>query len=96
MIIWPVRVVLLVMASFPLALQAENAALQAGAASVDITPSADAALPMSGYADRKEGFKGIHDHIYTRAIVFGDGSRFAAVVAWELIGVPNAAYQPSI
>jgi len=93
MIIWPVRVVLLVMASFPLALQAENAALQAGAASVDITPSADAALPMSGYADRKEGFKGIHDHIYTRAIVFGDGSRFAAVVAWELIGVPNAVWE---
>ena len=93
MIIWPFRVVLLVMASFPLALQAENAALQAGAASVDITPSADAALPMSGYADRKEGFKGIHDHIYTRAIVFGDGSRFAAVVAWELIGVPNAVWE---
>ncbi len=93
MIIWPVRVLLLVMASFPLALQAENAALQAGAASVDITPSADAALPMSGYADRKEGFKGIHDHIYTRAIVFGDGSRFAAVVAWELIGVPNAVWE---
>ena len=93
MIIWPVRVVLLVMASFPLALQAENAALQAGAANVDITPSADAALPMSGYADRKEGFKGIHDHIYTRAIVFGDGSRFAAVVAWELIGVPNAVWE---
>jgi len=81
------------MASFPLAFQAENAALQAGAASVDITPSADAALPMSGYADRKEGFKGIHDHIYTRAIVFGDGSRFAAVVAWELIGVPNAVWE---
>src|SRR5256885_8120263 len=38
------------------------------------------ALPIS---DRKEGFKGIHDHIYTRAIVFGDGSRFAAVVAWR-------------
>jgi len=81
------------MASFPLALQAENAALQAGAANVDITPSADAALPMSGYADRKEGFKGIHDHIYTRAIVFGAGSRFAAVVAWELIGVPNAVWE---
>src|SRR6266550_4471780 len=29
----------------------------------------------------------------TRAIVFGDGSRFAAVVAWELIGVPNAVWE---
>src|SRR2546427_13091327 len=93
MIIWPVRVVLLVMASFPLALQAENAALQAGAASVDITPAADAALPMSGYADRKEGFKGIHDHIYARAIVLSDGVRVAAIVAWELIGVPNTVWE---
>src|SRR2546429_4311952 len=87
MIIWPFRAVLLAMASLPLALRAESAGLQAGAAKVDITPSADAALPMSGYADRKEGFKGIHDHIYTRAIVFGDGTRVAAVVAWGLIGV---------
>ena len=92
MIIWPFRAVLLAMASLPLALRAESAGLQAGAAKVDITPSADAALPMSGYADRKEGFKGIHDHIYTRAIVFGDGTRVAAVVAWELIGVPDAVW----
>jgi hypothetical protein len=48
---------------------AASATLQVGAAKVDITPAADAALPMSGYADRVEGFKGIHDHIYARAIV---------------------------
>lgn len=76
-----------------LPLVAESATFQAGAAKVDITPSADAALPMSGYADRKEGFKGIHDHIYARAIVFGDSTRRAAIVAWELIGVPNAVWQ---
>lgn len=92
MVIWLFRAVLLVMASLPLALRAENVAFQAGAAKVDITPSGDAALPMSGYADRKEGFQKIHDHIYTRAIVFGDGARLAAVVAWELIGVPDAVW----
>lgn len=75
------------------AVVAESATFQAGAAKVDITPSADAALPMSGYADRKEGFKGIHDHIYARAIVFGDVTRLAAIVSWELIGVPNAVWQ---
>jgi neutral ceramidase len=66
---------------------------QAGAAKVDITPAPDAALPMSGYAGRKEGFKGIHDHIYARAIVLSDGSRQAAMVAWELIGVPTPVWE---
>lgn len=72
---------------------AESRTLEAGAATVDITPAADAGLPMSGYAGRTEGFKGIHDHIYARAIVLSDGSRLAAIVSWELIGVPNAAWE---
>ena len=93
MIIWLFRAILLIGTSLLLALGAESATLQAGATKVDITPSADAALPMSGYADRKEGFKGVHDHIYTRAIVFGDGTKLAAVVAWELTGVPNAVWE---
>src|SRR5215472_15278550 len=67
--------------------------LQAGAAKTDITPAPDVALPMSGYASRQEGFKGIHDHIYARAIVLSDGSRYAAIVSWDLIGVPTAAWQ---
>ncbi len=91
--IWPFRLILVIGASLLPALGAECQALRAGAAKVDITPSPDAAMPMSGYADRKEGFKGIHDHIYARAIVFGDGTRFAAVVTWELIGVPNAVWE---
>jgi hypothetical protein len=70
-------------------LAAETGTLQAGAAKVDITPAPDAALPMSGYAGRKEGFKGIHDHIYARAIVLSDGSRQAAILTWELIGIPT-------
>jgi neutral ceramidase len=67
--------------------------LRAGAAKVDITPPAGAAVPMSGYAGRQEGFKGIHDRIYARAIVISDGVRHAALVSWELIGVPNAVWE---
>src|SRR5260370_13046915 len=66
--------------------------LRAGAARVDITPSAGAALPMSGYANRTHGFEDIHDHIYARAIVLDDGVTSAAIVAWELIGVPNTVW----
>ena len=90
---WPLRTILLMGTSLLLTVVAESGTLEAGAAKIDITPSADAALPMSGYANRKLGFRGIHDHIYARAIVLGDGSRLAAVVAWELIGVPNAVWE---
>src|SRR4051812_38111616 len=69
-----------------------GAALQVGAAKVEITPAADAALPMSGYANRTQGFKGIHDPIYVRAIVLDDGTTQAAIVAWELIFVPDAVW----
>src|SRR5215831_14686096 len=71
---------------------AERGTLRAGAARVDITPPADAALPMSGYGSRTQGFKGIHDSIYVRAIVVDDGNTQAAVVAWELIFVPDAIW----
>jgi neutral ceramidase len=66
--------------------------LSAGAARVDITPPADAALPMSGYPGRKR-FQKIHDHIYVRAIVLSNGTRKAAILAWELIGMPTAVWQ---
>jgi neutral ceramidase len=72
---------------------ADVGTLRVGAAKVDITPARDAALPMSGYAGRKEGFKGIHDHIYARAIVISDGSTEAALVTWELIGVPTRLWE---
>src|ERR1700747_2634671 len=72
---------------------AETGTLQAGAAKVDITPAADAAIPMSGYANRTGGFQGIHAHIYARAIVLSDGTQQAAVVSWELIGVPTPVWE---
>ena len=36
---------------------AETGTLRAGAAKIDITPAPDAALPMSGYASRKEALR---------------------------------------
>ncbi len=71
---------------------AERGPLRVGAARVDITPPANAALPMSGYAGRTQGFKGIHDHIYARAIVLDDGATQAALIAWELIFAPDGVW----
>jgi neutral ceramidase len=70
-------------------LRADGGALRAGAARVDITPPADAALPMSGYGNRTQGFKGIHDNIFVRAIVLDDGTTQVALIAWELLYVPD-------
>jgi neutral/alkaline ceramidase-like enzyme len=67
--------------------------LRAGAAKVDITPAPDAALPMSGYGGRTEGFKGIHDDLNVRAIVLDDGASQAALVGCEVIGVSHTLWE---
>lgn len=72
---------------------AGTGALRAGAAKIDITPAADTALPMSGYAGRIEGFKAIHDPLHVRAIVVEDGTSTAALLAVELIGMSADFWQ---
>lgn len=69
------------------------AEFRAGAARIDITPAPDAGLLLSGYAGRTQGFTGIHDRIYVRAIVMDDGSGPAAIVAAEVIGVREEAWK---
>src|SRR5258707_4748897 len=69
-----------------------SAPLRAGAARIDITPPADAGLPMSGYGGRTQGFRGIHDNVYVRAIVLDDGGTQVALVAWESLFVPDAVW----
>jgi hypothetical protein len=67
--------------------------LRAGAARIDITPAANAALPLSGYAGRIDGFKTIHDPLHVRAIVVDDGASQAAIVGVELIGMSTAFWE---
>ena len=67
--------------------------LRAGAARVDITPAADAALQMSGYSGRTQGFKDIHDNLNIRAIVVDDGTTQAAIISAEVIGFSHALWQ---
>jgi neutral ceramidase len=71
----------------------QTARFRAGASKVDITPASDAALPMSGYAGRKEGFKGIHDDLSVRAIVLDNGTSQAALIGCELIGISAALWE---
>jgi hypothetical protein len=88
----PAGILLLWGLSFATAGGVEGGPLRAGAARVDITPAQDAALPMAGYASRTQGFRGIHDHVFVRAIVLDDGTTQAALVAWESLFVPDAVW----
>jgi neutral ceramidase len=74
------------------ALAADQGSLRVGAIRVVITPASDAALPMSGYAGRTEGFKAIHDPLHLRAIVVDDGKNQAALISCEVIGFSNALW----
>ena len=63
-------------------------ALQAGTAKINITPTTP--IPMSGYGGRNDPFKGVHDSLYARVIVFSDGVNKAATVTCEIVGLSNA------
>ncbi len=72
---------------------ADKGSLRAGAAKVDITPAADAALQMSGYANRTAGFERIHDSLNVRAIVVDDGAVQAAIISCEIIGLSTTFWE---
>jgi neutral ceramidase len=61
--------------------------LVAGTAKVNITPGTP--IPMSGYGGRDEPFKGVHDDLFARVVVFSDGKNKAALIATDLIGISN-------
>jgi len=70
------------------AVAASEGGLQAGAAKILITPRTP--IPMSGYGMRKEPFKGVHDDIYARAVVFSDGENKAVILSAEVIGFSHS------
>jgi hypothetical protein len=73
---------------------AQKGTLRAGAARIDITPAPGTSLPMSGYAGRTAGHKAVQDNLYARAIVVDDGSTQAAIVACDLIFMPQNLWEP--
>ena len=65
--------------------------LRAGTAKINITPRTP--IPMSGYGGRDDPFKGVHDEIFARVVVFDDGKNKAALISMETIGVSNAFWK---
>ena len=75
--------------SLVLAAPGEN--FSAGTAKVKITP--EKPIPMAGYHSRSEPFKGVHDDLFARAVVFSDGSNKAAIISADVIWFPEAAWE---
>ncbi|MCK5279251.1 MAG: neutral/alkaline non-lysosomal ceramidase N-terminal domain-containing protein, partial [Cyclobacteriaceae bacterium] len=65
-----------------------SSTLHAGSAKVNVTP--DTPIPMSGYGNRSEAFKGVHDSLYVTATVFSDGSGKSAIITADLIGFSHS------
>lgn len=57
--------------------------LEAGSSKIKITPPLG--VPMDGYLSRTEPSRGIHDHIYARCLVFGDGENYMSIVSLDLL-----------
>jgi len=77
------------LATFTNSVSAKND-LRVGTAKVKITPTTP--IPMSGYGGRNDPFKGVHDDLYARVIVFSDGVNKAATVTCELVGLSNGVW----
>ncbi len=77
---------LLVLVNFQISFSqtSKSQVVMAGAATVNITPSLP--VPMSGYANRDQPSKGIHDEIFARAFVFDDGKKKSCIIQADLIG----------
>jgi hypothetical protein len=65
--------------------------LLAGVSKVNITP--DTPIPMSGYRSRTDPFEGVHDSIFSRAVVFSDGTNKAAIISSEIIGFSDSFWK---
>ncbi len=67
--------------------------LTAGAARVDITPPLT--VPHLGFLPARHAFfEGVHDPLFARALVVGDGSERVALVSADAIGFSRALFGP--
>lgn len=62
-----------------------NKQLMAGTGKLIITPPFDSEL--SGFVARESRCRGVHDHLYARALVLADGKEKIVLVSVDLIGV---------
>lgn len=63
--------------------------LQAGVARVDLTPPEDLQASLGGYGERmSRPAEGLHDRLFAKALVVGDGSKRFALVTADILAFP--------
>lgn len=72
---------------------AQQGSFRAGAAKVDITPSIEQGIRLSGYSGRVEPANGIFDNLYVRAVVVDDGTTRAAVITGDVTSISNEFWE---
>jgi neutral ceramidase len=82
---------LLVNVNYCQALFAPKNTLYAGTAKILITPGTP--IPMSGYGGRTAPFKGVHDDLFARVIVFSDGVNRAVLISADVIGFSDSFWE---
>ena len=77
-------------ASSPAARGAQGAPglIPVGVAEVDITPTE--AIRLTGYGNREQPTDDVRQHLWARALAFGDDATASVLIAVDLIGVPRA------
>ncbi len=63
----------------------------AGTSKIMITPGTP--IPMRGYGGRTATFKGVHDDLFVRVIVFSDGINKAVLISADVIGFSNSFWE---
>lgn len=81
-------IITLLLISFSITASPLRAALRAGAARIDITPTKP--VKMSGYSARTELSQGVHDPLSARAVAFESGGKRIVLVSCDLIGFYEA------
>jgi len=75
--------------SLGLSASAEPRKLQAGVARVDLTPPLSMKAALGGYAARlSRPAEGVHDRVWLKCVVLGDGTKRIAIVTADALGFP--------
>lgn len=73
-----------------LSYSADTPGLSAGVSKVNITPKEK--IPIGWHSGENIPYKGIHDEVFSRAIVFSDGKNKAAIIAVDLSSFSHSSW----
>lgn len=65
--------------------------LSAGVAKVNITPTEK--IPIGWHSGKNRPNSGIHDEVFSRAMVFSNGANKAAIISVDISGISNSAWE---